>query len=523
MAEQPWRTELEPNPWLVAAAVAIGTFMVVLDTTVVNVSLPYIAGSLSATVDEATWALTSYLAANAIVLPMSGWLAALLGRKRLLLVSVAAFAVSSLLCGLSLNLPMLIAWRILQGVTGGVMQPLSQAIMLEAFPPRDRGKAMGFFGIVVVVAPIIGPVLGGWLTETYSWRWIFYINVPVGLAGLMLMRTYVHDPAYLRRGPQRIDYWGVGLLALGIGALQIALDKGQEEDWLASHLITILLILAPLCLAAFVIHELSTREPIVNLRVFRDRTFTTGTTLVTLMGVGLYGSLVMLPILMQTLMGYPAIEAGLALSPRGVGSLIAMPLAGLMLARGDPRKMLGVGFSLGAFTLLWFSWLDLSAGFWDFCWPQFVQGIAFGLLFVPLATATVDGVPRAEMGNATSLFNLMRNIGGSFGIALVETLLARGRQAHINTLGAHVDRYSPQARIAFEHLRAAFLARGADLYTATERAYAALYGMVQRQAALLSFLDAFRLLAILFVLMTPLVLLMRRPQHQQNGPAPVAE
>ncbi len=526
MGEAVPRAEAEPNPWLVAVSVAIGTFMVVLDTTVVNVSLPHIAGSLSATVDESTWALTSYLAANAIVLPMSGWLASLLGRKRLLMLAVATFAGASLMCGLAFNLPSLILWRVLQGATGGVMQPLAQAIMLEAFPPRDRGKAMGFFGIVVVVAPIIGPVLGGWLTENYSWRWVFYINAPVGLAAILLMRAFVRDPPYLKRGASRIDYWGLGLLAVGIGALQVALDKGQEEDWLASHFIAFLVVLAPLCLLAFVIHELRTREPVVNLRVFGDRTFAIGTALVTLMGVGLYGSLVMLPILMQTLMGYPALEAGLALSPRGVGSLIAMPLVGLVVARTDPRKLLAAGFVLGAFTLLWFSWLNLGAGFWDFGWPQFVQGIAFGLLFVPLATTTVDAVPRAEMGNATSLFNLMRNLGGSFGIAIVETLLARGRQVHTNVLVAHVDRYSLQAQLAFQHLRDGFVASGADLYTATERAYAALFGMVQQQAALLSFLDAFRLLALLFVSLTPLVLLLRRPRHQRGreaGPAAVVE
>jgi MFS transporter, DHA2 family, multidrug resistance protein len=509
------------NPWLVAMSVALGTFMVVLDTTVVNVSLPHIAGNLSATIEESTWALTSYLAANAIILPITGWLANLLGRKRLFLVSVGGFTGASLLCGLAPSLPILIFWRIVQGATGGVMQPLSQAVMLEAFPARERGKAMGFFGLVVVVAPILGPVLGGWLTDHYSWRWVFYINVPIGIVAILLLRAFLHDPPYLRRGYWRIDYMGIGLLAVGIGALQVALDRGQEEDWFASGSITVLLIAAVVCLTGFIIHELIVHDPVVHLRVFKDPTFATGILLVTLMGFGLFGSLVMLPVLLQTLMGYPPLQAGIALAPRGIGSLVAMPVVGMMLARTDPRKMLALGFGLSGFTMLWLSWLNLNAGFWDLFWPQLVQGVAFGLLFVPLATITVDAISREDMGNATSLFNLFRTIGGSIGIAAVQTILARDRQEHTAIIGAHVDSFSPQAQIVFANLRAAFLARGADMLTATQRAYAALYGMVQRQAAMVSFLDAFRLLAVVFLVMTPLVLLLRRPHHQ-TGTAPVA-
>ncbi len=507
----------EAHPWYSAIAVAVGTFMVVLDTTVVNVSLPHIAGSLSATIEESTWALTSYLAANAIILPITGWLAAFFGRKRLFIVSVGTFTLASLMCGLSPSLPVLIAWRILQGATGGVMQPLAQAIMLEAFPPHERGKAMGFFGLVGVVAPILGPVLGGWLTDNYSWRWVFYINVPVGVLAILLLNAFVHDPPYLRRGAWRIDYLGIGLLAVGIGSLQIALDKGQEEDWLASGFITTLLVMAVVCLATFVAHELVVRDPVVHLRVFKDRTFATGNLLVTLMGFGLFGSLVMLPVFLQTLMGYPPLQAGITMAPRGLGSLIAMPIVGLLVARIDPRKMLALGFAVAGFTLLWLSWLDLSAGFWDLFWPQLVQGLGFGLLFVPLATVTVDAIPREEMGNATSLFNLLRNIGGSFGIGVVETVLARDRQVHTAVLGTHVDAFSLQAQLAFSNLRAAFLAAGNDLTTATQRAYAALFGEVQRQAATLAFLDAFRLVAVIFFLMVPFVLLLRRPRHQTGA------
>jgi DHA2 family multidrug resistance protein len=505
------------NPWLVAVAVMFGTFMVVLDTTVVNVSLPYIAGSLSATVDEATWALTSYLAANAIILPLTGWLASLLGRKRLLGVAVVGFTAASVLCGAAPSLPMLVVFRVIQGLTGGVMQPLSQAVMLEAFPPEGRGKAMGFWGLGIVVAPIIGPVLGGWLTDHYSWRWVFYINVPVGVAAIVLQQLFIFDPPYLRRQLVRIDWWGILLLALGVGTLQISLDKGQQEDWLQSAWIAWMLAVAAVSLVALVVRELKTAHPVVDLRVFRERTYTTGVLLMTLMGFVLYGSLVLLPVLLQTLMGYPPIKAGIALAPRGFGSFIAMPLVGVLTSRIDPRKLLTAGFALTAVTLFWFARLDFNAGYWEFFWPQFLQGMALGLLFVPLTTISMDPIPKEGMGNATSLFNLTRNVGASVGIAVVQTMLARSRQVHTQILGNHVEPWNPAARELLDGLTRGFMARGADAATAGRQALAAVWGMVQRQAALLSFLDVFRLLGVMVVAMIPLVLLMRRPRTGGEG------
>jgi len=501
------------HPWIVAVTVLFGTFMVVLDTTVVNVSLPHIAGNLSASIEESTWALTSYLAANAVILPITGWLANQFGRRRLLLLSLAGFTVASLLCGLSTSLPVLIAWRIVQGITGGVMQPLSQAIMLEAFPPKERGKAMALFGLGVVVAPVLGPVLGGWLTDNWSWRWVFYINLPVGVTALFMTRAFIFDPPYIRRGTAGIDYWGIGLLAIGIAALQIGLDQGQREDWFSSNLIATLMVVAVVGLTAFVIHALVTRHPVVDLRLFKDRTYAAGVALITVMGFGLYGSLVLMPVLLQTLLGYPALEAGFAMAPRGLGSVVAMPLVGLALARTDPRKLIGLGFALNAVTLYWMARLNLQAGFWDIFWPQFAQGVGLGLLFVPLTTITMDRIRPEAMGGATSLFNLMRNIGGSVGIAITQTLLARYRQEHINVLGAHVDGYSLPAQIMFQNLRASFMARGSDLATATNRAYAALFGMVQKQAGMLAFIDGFKVLALVFLLLIPLVLLMEKPHH----------
>jgi DHA2 family multidrug resistance protein len=505
------------NPWIVAIAVMFATFMEVLDTTVVNVSLPHIAGNLSATIDESTWVLTSYLVANAIILPLTGWLARYFGRKRLLMASVSGFTIASLLCGLAINLPMLVIFRLIQGATGGAMQPLSQAVMLEAFPPAQRGKAMGFWGLGIVVAPILGPVLGGWLTDSYSWRWVFYINLPVGIVSLVMTKLFIFDPPYMKTDTTRIDYWGIGLLAVGIGALQLLLDKGQEEDWFASDLMTALAAVAVVSLLVFLIHEWTTAEPVVDLRVFRIRTYSTGVFLMTTLGFVLYGSLVLLPILLQTLLGYPSLQAGMAMAPRGIGSFIGMPMVGLLIGRLDARKMVATGLLIGGITLIWLGRLNLSAGYWDFFWPQFVQGFALSLLFVPLTTITMDPIPRERMGNATSLFNLMRNIGGSIGIAVTGTMLARQQQVHFVTLGTHVDPYNPVAQSMFDRLRGGFLASGSDPVTSSDRALAAMAGLVHRQASIVSFVEIFRLLGLMFLLLIPLVLLMKRPTGR--GPA----
>jgi len=505
------------NPWIIAVSVMLATFMEVLDTTVVNVALPHIAGNLSASIDEATWTLTSYLVANAIILPMTGWLARQFGRKRLLLGAIIGFASASVLCGLAMNLPMLILFRIVQGATGGVLQPVSQAVMLEAFPPAERGKAMAFWGVGIVVAPMLGPVLGGWLTDNYSWRWIFYINLPIGLASVLMTKAFIFDPPYLKVEKTRVDSLGIGYLAVGIGALQIFLDKGQEEDWFGSNFITVLAILTVVMLGAFIIHELRTRGPVVNLRVFAERTYAAGTGLMTLLGFVLYGSMVALPIFLQTLLGYPAEQAGIAMAPRGLGSFIGMPLVGIVISRVDPRKMLAAGLVGAGWSLIALSHLSLDAGYWDLFFPQFFQGFFMAMLFVPLTTITMDHVPKEEMGNATSLFNLMRNIGGSIGIAVATTMIARSSQTFINNLGSHVNPYTLQTPERVAQMRAYFMSRGADAVTATREAYAAVYGMVQQQAALLSYLNEFKFFGIVFLVMLPLILLMRRP-GRTSGP-----
>ncbi|HTK95882.1 MAG TPA: DHA2 family efflux MFS transporter permease subunit [Terriglobales bacterium] len=502
------------NPWLVAVAVMASTFMEVLDTTVVNVSLPHIAGSLSATPEEATWALTSYLVANAIILPMTGWLANYFGRKRLLMLSVTGFTLASFMCGFAPNLPFLILFRVIQGATGGGLQPLSQAILLEVFPPQDRGKAMAFWALGIVVAPMLGPVLGGWLTDSYSWRWVFYINVPIGAVALLMTQAFVFDPPYIkRREGAGIDYWGMGLLAVGIGSLQIMLDKGQEEDWFASHFIVWLAVLTVAGLALFIVREFTTEHPVVDLRVFRYRSYAAGTFLMTVLGFVLYGSTVLVPLLLQTLLGYPALQAGIVMLPRGLGSFLFMPLVGWLMSKIEPRRLLGTGIIIASFSFWRFAHLNTQVGYWDFFWPLIIQGSAMGLLFVPLTTITNDPVPKEELGNATSLFNLMRNIGASIGIATVTTMLARHQQVHTNVLVGHVNAYDPASQTALRQMIAELQARGVDLTTATHQAYAALFGTVQQQAVMMSFNDVFWMLMIAFLCMLPLIFLMTKPKH----------
>jgi DHA2 family multidrug resistance protein len=415
--------------------------------------------------------------------------------------------------GLAPTLGSLIVFRVIQGATGGALQPLSQAVLLESFKPEDRGKAMGFWGLGIVCAPILGPVFGGWLTENYNWRWVFYINIPVGAMSIFMISRYVFDPAYLRKESKGIDFWGMGLLVLGIGALQFVLDKGQSEDWFESNLITTLAILSAVSLAVLIYYELfGTKDPIVDLRVFKNRTYATGVFLMTVVGFVLYGSMVLLPVMMQTLFGYSALEAGKAMSPRGVGSLIMMPMVGLLTTKIDPRKLLATGLTIGAITMLWLGTINLNASQWHFMLPQFLQGAGMALLFVPLTTVSMATINPQRMGYATSLFNLMRNIGGSIGIAATGTMLARNNQSTTALLGANVTPYDPASQAMLAQMKGAFMAAGADPATATDRAHAAVFGLVQRQATMMSFVGIFQLLGIMFIALIPLVLLMRRPK-----------
>jgi len=500
------------NPWLIAIAVMSSTFMEVLDTTVVNVSLPHIAGNLSASTDEATWTLTSYLVANAIVLPMTGWLATTFGRKRLLMLSVTGFTTASFFCGLAPSLPFLIFFRVIQGACGGGLQPLSQAILLESFPPEKRGQAMAFWALGIVVAPMLGPVAGGWLTDNYSWRWVFYINVPIGVLAMFLTQAFIFDPPYLRKESKGIDYWGIGLLVLGIGSLQIMLDKGQEDDWFGSHFIVTLAVLSVIGLTGLIIRELKAEHPIIDLSVFRYRSYAIGTFIMTVVGFVLYGSTVLLPLLMQELLGYTATHAGITNLPRGMASFMFMPLIGYLTGKVDSRKLLAAGFLATAFAMYRISLFSLGVTSWNFWLPLTVQGAGLGLIFVPLTTVTNDPIPRERMGNATSIFNLMRNIGASIGISMVETMQVRKAQMHVNILGEHVNPANPLARQTVGGLKELFMSQGKDAVTATRQAYGAVWGMVQQQAAMLAYNDVFRFLALMFIVMLPLIFLMRKPK-----------
>jgi len=378
---------------------------------------------------------------------------------------------------------------------------------------------MAIWGLGIMVGPILGPMLGGWLTDNYSWRWVFYINIPIGVLAVILTQMYVFDPAYIRRSAGRVDYLGMGLLVLGIGALQVLLDKGQQDDWFASRFIVTLCVVAVVGLTALIIRELRTPHPIVDLRVLKNRTYATGVFLMTIVGFVLYGSIVLLPLLMQTLLGYSAMDAGMATLPRGLASFLAMPLVGVLVARLDPRRLLMTGLLGAAGSLFILSRLSLSSGYWDFVPPLMLQGSALGLLFIPLSTITNDPIPKEQMGNATSIFNVMRNIGASVGIATVTTMLSRHQQIHVHDLGAHITPYNPQTQSMLSGMESALIQRGSDAVTAALQARAALWGLVQRQASMLSYNDVFLTMTVLFLALLPLVLLMRKPTHHGGADA----
>jgi MFS transporter, DHA2 family, multidrug resistance protein len=510
-----WRSPV--NPWIIALVVTLATFMEVLDTSIANVALPHIAGSLSAGQDESTWILTSYLVSNAIVLPLSGWLSSIMGRKRFYMSCVAVFAISSFLCGFAPNLTMLIVFRILQGAGGGGLQPSSQAILADTFSPAKRGMAFAVYGIAVVMAPAIGPTLGGWITDDYSWRWIFFINIPVGILSLLLTSRLIQDPPYLKRrklSETKIDYIGLGLVALGLGTLQVVLDKGQRDDWFDSRFIVWLTVISAASLIFVVFWEWNHKDPIVELHLFRERTFATANFLMFMLGFVLLGSTLLLPLFMQTLLGYTAERSGMALSPGGFAIMVMMPLVGFLLSRYSPRWLLVFGLSMLSWSLFHMTSFDLNVDFHTMIMARVYQGIGISCLFVPINTAAYSTLPRDKNNAASGLMNLARNIGGSVGISFVTTGLARRAQFHQARLTENLNAANPQFQAALRGMTSAFSGGGAGPGSgggsAQQHAYAMLQGNVIRQSTMLAYIDNFWVLAVAIVCLIPFVFLIKK-------------
>jgi MFS transporter, DHA2 family, multidrug resistance protein len=506
-----WRPAI--NPWIIAITVTLATFMEVLDTSIANVALPHIAGSLSAGQDESTWVLTSYLVSNAIVLPLSGWLSSIMGRKNFYMSCVALFTVSSFLCGLAPNLATLIICRVLQGAGGGGLQPSEQAILADTFAPAKRGMAFAVYGIAVVTAPAIGPTLGGWITDNFTWRWIFFINIPVGLISLLLTSRLIQDPPYFHRrrlSETKIDYIGLGFVALGLGTLQIVLDKGQRDDWFESHFIVILSLIAAASLIFVIFWEWHHKDPIIDLHLFRDRTFGISNLLMFMLGFALLGSTLLLPLFMQTLLGYSAEQAGLALMPGGFTIMLLLPLVGFLLSRHSPRWLLVFGLVVLSGSLFHMAGFDLEIDFRTTATARLFQAVGMAFLFVPINTAAYAFLPREKNNAASGLMNLARNIGGSVGISLVTTLLDRRTQVHLNDLSHNLSSANPALRSILQGATHAMQAHGANAAFATRQAYALIEGTVQREATMLAYIDDFRLLGFAIMAMIPVVFLMKK-------------
>jgi DHA2 family multidrug resistance protein len=511
------------NPWVIAGVVMLATFMEVLDTSVANVALPHIAGSLASTPDESTWVLTAYLVANAIVLPLSGWFSSLFGRKRFYMTCVLLFTVSSAMCGLAPSLGTLILFRVLQGLGGGALQPVSQAILRETFPREKQGMAMAMYGMGVVLAPVIGPTLGGWITDNYTWRWIFLINIPVGICSLLFTSLLIFDPPYLVRRSLKdglkIDYFGLGLLATGLGALEITLDEGQRHDWFSSSGIVAASIIAVVALISVVYWELRQKDPVVDFHLLKDRNFAISTLMMFLLGFVLYGSTMALPLFLQTLLGYTAMQSGMALSPGGLAILVMMPIVGFLLSRFEARWLVVFGLLISSFGLFQMTHFDLDIDFHHAVVARIIQSLGLAFLFVPINTMAFYFIAKENTSYATGLINLARNMGGSTGIALSVTLLARREQFHQQRLVENLTPLNGTYQATLEAAKQLFLSKGSDAVHAAAQAQQMVYGMVQRQAMLLSFLDDFRLLAFIFLAVIPLMFLMKRIRPHKGAVA----
>jgi DHA2 family multidrug resistance protein len=518
--------------WAITLTVMVVAFMQILDTSVTNVVLPHLQGSLSAGLDEVSWVITSYLAANAVVIPATGWLVGLFGRKRFFLICTTLFVASSFMSGAAPDLTTLIIARIFQGLGGGPIIPLSQAILWEIFPfHQQRGLAMAVWGVGFILGPILGPTVGGYLADEWSWRWIFYINLPVGVLGFLMASAFLFDPPYLRK-PGRIDWWGLGLMIAGFGCLQLVLDRGEREDWFDSPAIVAMMLIAVMALVGFLIRELMASDPILDLTVFTDRNFATGSTLIAVVGFGMFSGMLLVAVFTQKLLGYDAWTSGLVLAPGGLGNIFSLFASGIV-TRVDQRWMLAFGCLLNAASLYMMTSLTLGMDYWALALPRFIQGFAVGFIFVPLSTLTLATIQRHKLVNATAVYGMLRNLGGSIGIAVVTTLLAQRSQFHQATLVSHITPWDPETKVRLTQWATHFGNLGNDTFTAERRAMAMLYRETVEQAQLLAYADDFWLLAVMFAAVPFFLPLMRRIRLQaptakgapapEPGPAPVEE
>ena len=507
------------NPWVIAMTVTLATFMEVLDSSIANVALPHMAGTMGASPEESTWVITSYLVSSAIVLPMSGWLSNVIGRKRFYMICVAIFTASSLLCGFATTLPMMIVFRVIQGAGGGGLGPTEQAILADTFSAKQRGMAFAMYGMAVVVAPAIGPTLGGWITDNYNWHWIFFINVPIGILSLLLTRRVVHDPVYLKnlkRSTKRVDYLGMALIVIGVGFLQFVLDKGQEKDWLSSQMIVVSLTIAIVALVALVINEFLHEDPIMDLRLLKNRNFATAVTFSFVLGMVLNGSTILLPQFLQNSLGYTASLAGPALSPGGIALAVMMPVAGILASKFDPRVIIAIGFAATAAGLFHVTGIFYGIDFGTLVSYRILQVIGIPLIFIPISTLNYFGVPREKFNQVSGISNFTRNIGGAIGVSLLSNFITRQEQIQRNTLTAHMNNGNPFFVRQLNGLTHSFESMGIGATQATHKALAQLSAQVDLQASVLAFKNTFWVLGLLVLVLVPLPLIMRRPSQHGN-------
>jgi DHA2 family multidrug resistance protein len=516
-------TSSKSDKWIITISVMIGTIMSALDSSIVNVALPYMRGSLGATIEEITWVATGYILSNVIIMPIVGMLSARYGRKKFYLVSVVAFTISSMLCGMAWDLTSMVIFRVIQGMGGGALIPVSQAILRETFPPEEQGMAMGLYGFGVVLGPAFGPTIGGWLTDHYSWPWIFYINVPIGVINVLMVMRFIKDPPYLVREKGKIDFMGLVYMMVGLGALQVMLEKGEQEAWFESHMIQYLMIASVVGIILFIWRELTCDRPAVNLRILKDVNFASGSLIGGILGMGLMGSLFLLPMFLQQLLGYPALDSGFIQMPRSMSMAIAMPLGGKLYNKLGPRVLIGTGLIITAVSFYQLSQLSLDMGYFDVFFPQLLQGVGFGLIFVALSTAALSTVEKSRLTSAAGLYNVVRQVFGSIGIALAASQLTKSMTTYHALLAEKVTDYNGAASSWLQTLTGGMQAQGSDPATGRQMALTLLDGELSRQAGMMAYNHMFLLVTVLFVISMPFIFLLKSNKKQTEMEEVIAE